>query len=380
MVKIIINAISAKKTAGGAFQIAQNFMLKSLERKNIDWYYIASYDIDKAIGEHFLAIKGINYFPFPTQPDFRGTYNNVKKELKLLEEKIKPDLIYSITAPSYFKFRTKEVMRFTNPWVTHPNKYAWSTLSIGEKIFYYVYGLNQKRMMKSSRFFITQTETCKKGIMRITALPSDNIAVVNNVLPDIYSRVDNTPIRADNGMINVAAVGNTSPHKNFDIIPDVIKQLEILGYSNLCFHTTFPEDDLVTKKILDKAKKMHVEGKICNHGRLSQLELSEMYRMCQFCFLPTLLEVFSASTIEAMFFNLPIVATDFPFNSEVLGDSCLYYEPKNPQSAAKQFAKMIGNIELQNMFKEKMKKRLSLYGDYDSHFTQIESFLLQVAK
>ena len=234
--------------------------------------------------------------------------------------------------------------------------------------------------MKTSSYFITQTETCKKGIMRITALPSNNIAVVNNVLPDIYSRVDNTPILADNGIINVAAVGNTSPHKNFDIIPDVIKQLEILGYSNLCFHTTFPEDDLVTKKILDKAKKMHVEGKICNHGRLSQLELSEMYRRCQFCFLPTLLEVFSASTIEAMFFNLPIVATDFPFNSEVLGDSCLYYEPKNPQSAAKQFAKMIGNIELQNMFKGKMKKRLSLYGDYDNHFTQIESFLLQVAK
>ena len=378
--KIVVNTISTKKIAGGAYQIAQNFLLKSLKHREIDWYYIVSQDIDDAIGAIFESIRGTKYFAFPAQPDFMRSYRKVKKEVKQLENEIKPDIVYSITAPSYFKFKTREVMRFTNPWVTHPNKYAWSTLTIGEKFFYYIYGLNQKRLMKASRFFITQTETCKKGIMRITGLPSENIAVVNNVLPDIYTRVDNTPIPENKGIINVATVGNTSPHKNFDIIPDVIKQLEELGYSNLCFHTTFPEEDLVTKKILDKAKRMHVEDKICNHGRLSQLELSDMYRRCQFCFLPTLLEVFSASTIEAMFFNLPIVATDFPFNSDVLGDSCLYFEPKNPRSAAMQFTKLFESIELQNMFKEKMKKRLSLYGDYDNHFNQIESFLLQVAK
>ena len=53
--------------------------------------------------------------------------------------------------------------------------------------------------------------------------------------------------------------------------------------------------------------------------------------------------MFSASTVEAMFFNLPIVATDFPFNTEVLADSCLYYEPKNAKEAAMQFVKLIAD-------------------------------------
>lgn len=375
--KILINTISTKKHSGGAYQIAFNFLVKTLEHPDVEWLYVISQDLDEILPES-LRCKP-TYHVFPTQPDFGHSYKKVKKELRELERKEKPDLVYSITAPSYFKFKTREVMRFTNPWVTHPNRFAWSTLSLSEKVFYFLYGLNQKRMMRASHFFITQTETCKKGIIRITGLPADNIAVVNNVLPEIFTRIDNTPIATTNDIINIAAVGNTSPHKNFDIIPDVIKELELLGLGNVCFHTTFPEEDKVTKQILEKANKMHVKGKIFNHGRLSQLELAEMYKRCRFCFLPTLLEVFSASTLEAMYFNLPIVATDFPFNSEVLEDSCLYYEPQNAKSAALQLAKLMENEELQKICKEKMMKRLSLYGDYDNHFAQIEKFLLQVA-
>ena len=97
------------------------------------------------------------------------------------------------------------------------------------------------------------------------------------------------------------------------------------------------------------------------------------------CFLPTLLEVFSASTLEAMKFRLPIVATDFDFNREVLDDSCLYYTPKNPKSAAEQIAKYLREDTLQEQMKEKMDKRLELFSSYDRHFNEILSFLKDVA-
>lgn len=116
-----------------------------------------------------------------------------------------------------------------------------------------------------------------------------------------------------------------------------------------------------------------------NHGRISQKELGVMYQHCQLCFLPTLLEVFSASTVEAMFFQLPIVATNFPFNTEVLADSCLYYEPKNAKEAAKQIATLISNNELQEKLKEKMQDQLVKYGNYDKHFNAIKEYLVEVA-
>ena len=132
--RILVNTISTKKISGGAFQISQNFLLKSLEHNDIEWYYITSQDLDDVIGVQFDRIRNERYFVFPTQPDFKHTYKRVKQQVHELEERIKPDVVYSVTSPSYFSFKTTEVMRFTNPWVAHPNKYSWSVLSLKAKI------------------------------------------------------------------------------------------------------------------------------------------------------------------------------------------------------------------------------------------------------
>lgn len=377
--KVIINTISTKKHAGGAFQISQNFMLKSLEHPDVEWYHITSQDVDDAIGEKFEHLKGTHYFVFPTQPDFQGSYKQVKKQVAELEEKIQPDVVYSITAPSYFTFKTREVMRFTNPWVTHPNKYSWSTLSLKSKLHYYFYGLNQKRLMKAAYAFVTQTETTKKGIVRVTGKPVEKVKVVNNVLPGVFKTMDNTPVVEDD-WINIACVGNPVPHKNFDIIPYVIDELAKIGLDHVRFHTTIPDNSPMYQLVVNKTEEMGYHNRVINHGRVTQRELAGMYQRCQFCFLPTLLEVFSASTLEAMYFNLPIVATDFPFNTEVLADACLYYEPKNAKDAAVKLAKMISDKDMQATMRERMKRQLAIYGDYDAHFNAIEEYLIQVAK
>lgn len=251
--RILINTISTKKYAGGAFQISQNFMLRSLEDSDIEWYYITSKDVDDAIGEKFAHLKGTKYFVFPTQPDFRGSYRRVKKELAELEVKINPDVVYSITAPSYFTFKTKEVMRFTNPWVTHPNKYSWSTYSFNSKIKQWLYCLNQRRLMRAAYAFITQTETTKKGIMRITGKSSEKVCVVSNVLPGVFKSMDNTPIVEDD-YVNIACVGNPVPHKNFDILPDVLIELKNKGINNVRFHTTIPFNDPLNRKLSNCSK------------------------------------------------------------------------------------------------------------------------------
>lgn len=376
--RILVNTISTKKISGGAFQISQNFLLKSLEHREIEWYYITSQDLDEVIGLQFNDIRNIRYFVFPTQPDFKHTYEKVKRQIRQLEQQIKPDVVYSVTAPSYFTFEATEVMRFTNPLVTHPNKYSKSTQTWKERIRTWLYCKNQIRLMKKVHFFITQTETTKQGILRITGEHENHVRVVNNVLPSAFKNMDNTPIVEDD-WINIACVGNPVPHKNFDIIPDVLNELKRLGIKNVRFHTTIPFDHPLNNKLEKQLVELGMMENWKNHGRVSQKELGAMYQRCQLCFLPTLLEVFSASTVEAMYFNLPIVATDFPFNTEVLADSCLYYGPKNAEEAAQQFAKLIQDKVLQDKLKAKMAIQLAKYGDYDKHFNAIKGFLSEVA-
>ena len=51
--KILINTISTKKNAGGAFQIAENFIHAALLSKDsaIEWYYFTSFDVDDVVGK-----------------------------------------------------------------------------------------------------------------------------------------------------------------------------------------------------------------------------------------------------------------------------------------------------------------------------------------
>ena len=375
--KILINTVSTKKHSGGAYQIAYNFLMKTLEHQEVEWIYVVSKDLDEILPS---AMKeSHNYYVFPTQPDFRDTFKKVKKELRSLEQKLKPNVIYSITAPSYFTFKTREVMRFTNPWVTHPNKYSWVTMSLLKQLRTRIYCWNQRRMMRKASYFVTQTETTKKGIMRITGAPSENVKVVNNVLPQVFKGLQNTPKPQDGSWTDIACVGAPVPHKNFDILPAVVKELNALDVENVRFHVTIPLDNPLLSLYKRELDSLGLSDRIITHGRCSQMDLAEMYRGCQLCFLPTLLEVFSASTLEAMYFRLPVVATNFDFNREVMGDSCLYYEPMNAKDAALQIKMYVESETLREDMKRKLDERLNLYGDYDKHFNDILAFLKEVA-
>lgn len=374
--KILVNTISTKKHSGGAYQIAYNFLVKTMEHQEVEWVYVVSKDLDEIMPEPMKA-RG-NYYVFPTQPDFKHSYMQVKRQLVELEDSIKPDVVYSITAPSYFTFKTKEVMRFTMGWVTHPNEFSWSVLSWRAKMKMRIYCWNQRRMMRKAKYFITQTETTKRGIVRITGVSPEDVKVVQNVLPAIFKALPSSPYPQDGKWIDVACVGNTSAHKNLDIIPKVLVALRDLGIENVRFHVTIPSGP-VWDKMQGELNSLGMMNNVVTHGRCSQIELADMYRHCQMCFLPTLLEVFSASTLEAMYFHLPIVATDFDFNREVMDDAALYYEPKNAQRAAERIKEYIDNPDLLQEMKEKMEQRLTLFGDYDKHFNDILSFLKMVA-
>lgn len=380
--KVLVNTITTKKITGGAFQVAYNFMLETLTSSvgdNIEWLYVVSQDLDKAIGEKFAHLKDKTYFVFPTQPDFFGTYRKTKKELKSIEQRLKPDLVYTITAPSYFTFEAVEVMRFTNPWVAHPNAYAWKSLPLKSRIKTWLYCVNQKRIIRNNSYFITQAEATKNGIIRITGVQDNHVKVISNVLPAAIASSDNTKYPQEKDWIDIACVGTPMSHKNLICVPDVIKVFENkYGMKNIRFHLTMRPDYEVSKRVLNRIKALGVEDRVVNHGQITQKELVEVYRHCQYAFLPTLLEVFSATSLEAMFFDLPIVATDLPFNRDVIGDAGLYCKPCDAEDAAGKLYAVINDEALRQTLSIRMKEQLKKYNKHQENFVTTVEFLKNV--
>lgn len=376
MKKILVNAICAKKYAGGGFQISLNFVRTALAdtKRDVDWYFLLSDHVADALSLH----SNDKIFILPAQPDFTGTYLSVKKEIRRIEKKVNPDVVYTIVAPSYFLFKSKEVMRYTNPWVAHPNAFAWKTLDFKGKLRTWAYAIIHKKLLRKCHYFITQADYTAKCIAKIAHVPEQNVCVINNVLPAVYKSMDKSPIK-DDEWINVTSVAAPFPHKNLDIIPDVLQYLKNkFGINNVRFHVTMPNDSEVWKRIENKLVINNMTDRVINHGRMNQIELSKLYRTAQIMFLPTLLEVFSASIIEAMYFDLKIVASDFPFNSNVIGNAGLLFKPTDAMDAAEKMALIIKSPDLQKELSHRMEDKLKAYSDYQIHFDNTKNFLLKV--
>lgn len=378
--RIAVNTISTKKQSGGALQIAYNFLLETLKHDAIEWYYLTSADVDELVGDEFKNILGSRYFVFPTQPDFMGSYMRVKKELGKWEEQHRPDVIYTISSPCYFSFSSKEVLRFANAWVTNPNKYAWRALPLMEWFRMKLYRINQLRLLHKAKYVVTQSEVVGRGLKKQLGLSDNNVKVVSNVLPRVFQSVKVCK-QCDDKFIDIACVAAPFPHKNLVIIPKVLRVLkEEYGFDNIRFHLTIPEDDPILQKIVSECSLFGLGGSIVNHGRCPQKQLVEIYNRCLLCFLPSLLETFSATSLEAMYFQLPVVATNFDFNHEILGDSCLYYDPLDAEEAATQIKRIVEEECLRNELKRKMENRLVQYSDYGKHFNDILAFLIKVGE
>jgi len=343
---ILINCISVKRSAGGAFQVAKNFINSCLFNNRFNWIFLISEDLLLEFEGNEKFLMG-NYFVFRTQPEVT-TYMKALRLIRNIEKSLKPDLVYTIAAPSYFSFRAPEVMRYTNPWVADLNKYAFDTLNFGEKIKRHCYNFIQRMLIKKCKYFITQTDACKAGIIKITGYKNSVVKVIPNTLPSLYLKYADQiaqPFDLSNvKIINVLYITAPHIHKNIDLIPEVIEHLvNKFNIKNIRFNITVPINSPFLIRFYEKANSLGVKNYIVNHGYCNQDQLANLYLKSNIYFFPSLLETFSVSLLEALYFKQFIVATNFAFNKYITGEAALYFEPLNSLDAAAKISYLIQN-------------------------------------
>ena len=375
--RILINAISAKKKTGGAFQISLNFIKETINHSDVEWFYLISKDLEEDIKR--LSLRAETLYVLPTQPSRSLEYFKVAHQVRNIERQIKPGLVYTLCSPSYMRFEGIEVMRFNNAWITNPNPYAWQCLPIKNRVKMHLYRAIQKFYLRKCNYFITQTEVVGEGIIRITGVPKTNVRVISNVLPKVYSSYDRNTPRENKDEINIMCVATDIRHKNLDIIPDVITRLvNEYGITSIRFHLTLPNDSALFIRISEALKEKQLSNYLINHGHCSQDQLATLYLHSDYCFIPSLLETMSASIIEALYFKLPMVLPDLPFNTTVLGDAGVYYTPKDSVSAADGFARLILDPSLNKVLLDKMERILPRFRDYTHHFNETVTFFKDI--
>lgn len=382
MVRIVVNTVSVKKGSGGAFQIALNFLRATLQpTAGVEWAYWTSADVDADVGHLFAGLRGRRYFVFPTQPDFLGSYHRVRRQIRALEARLHPDVVYSVSSPCYVRFRSPEVMRFANAWVTNPTEQAWASLSLRQRVRMHLYRLVQRHLLRRARYVVTQTETVRRGLLDLTHLPPSHVGVVPNVLPQAFHEIDPAPLAREEATQDVACVAAPVPHKNIAIIPGVLRALrQTAPQLRFRFHVTIPGGHPLWAAMQAELRADGLEGAVVNHGFCTQRQLADIYRTCRFCFLPSHLETFSASSLEGMYFGLFIVASDYAFHHDVIGPAGLYFPPGDAVGAARQIAEIAQSELVQDTLRQQMKEQLARFSDYRQSFEATVAYLKAVGQ
>ena len=132
-------------------------------------------------------------------------------------------------------------------------------------------------------------------------------------------------------------------HKNLEVFIDVAKDLK---HKNLPVSIVLTIDADQHKGAADLLKTIEQEGlndTITNVGSVSMHDVPALYDQTDGLILPTLLESFSGTYIEAMYYEKPILTSNLDFAVGVCGGAAYYFDPLDPESIVVSICDLLGD-------------------------------------
>ena len=328
---------------GGAIQVAHSFIseLNTLELDNTYLVCCTSLSIGALKPECFShKFEFVFVEKSPVSPINR---KKITAELYKIEYVFNPDIVFTLFGPSYWIPKSKHICGFADGWVYNPNSIVYSRLNFLSRIKrkllnkYKIY-----RLKKESNHYIVETEDAKQKFSKNLNINLSKISVVSNTYNAVFDKkvlIKKIPDIFNNNSFKLITVSSYYPNKNLEVINKVIKYIP--DKYNVKFYLTLP--DKIFKQKFNKSDR------ILNLGTQHISNCPKLYYLCDAMFLPTLLETFTASYLEAMIMNKPILTSNYSFAKNICGSAAEYFDPLKPKDIAK---KIINLLNDKNRYKE----------------------------
>jgi glycosyltransferase involved in cell wall biosynthesis len=148
------------------------------------------------------------------------------------------------------------------------------------------------------------------------------------------------------------------PHKNIELLVKAFEYFPEKMSGFRLFLTIDGNQHPGAKKILQRIKTNQLSDQIINIGPLSQEELGGYFSHCDALVMPTTLESFSATYLEAMAFGTPIVTSKLDFAEEICQDAAIYFDPWSVESLCDALNRIKTDDHLRNGMVGKCESRL----------------------
>jgi glycosyltransferase involved in cell wall biosynthesis len=164
---------------------------------------------------------------------------------------------------------------------------------------------------------LTETFGVDPDRIRVTYAAADKSGDLEESVPDVDGR---DPF--------ILYVGNAYPHKNLDLVIEAMRGL-VRQHHDLRLVLAGPDDEC-SALLRAKVGASPLNDHIVFVGRVSDPQLTWLYRHGTLFVMPSLSEGFGLTGLEAMAYGLPVVAARASCLPEIYGDAAAYFEPSDP--------------------------------------------------
>lgn len=368
-VKILFNCVVNSK--GGAVQNAANFISIARRDEEHVFQFIVSravYAVLKGWGENDELVHVV---------DHPLTGKNSRKLVSEIERDFGPDVVYTMAGPSYLKFCNMHVLGISDAYTTHAKvaDFFYGRSIIGGLKHLFKSFLKGILARTEGDFFIFQTETARAGFCGRYHVKNYTTRVVSNSLGKSFlNSYPDRPQLPDYEVddIRLLCPAADYPHKDLFIIKRIAALVaassERFEFRRLVFYVTVDSASGFAKEI-PAINRLTNRVFVVNKGPFSYTQALDVYNDSDIVFMPSVLETFSTSYLEALASGKILLTADKPFSREICSEAAYYFTPKDELSALE----AIQRIFLHKPCPDSLRARevLVKYGDYYRRYSSL---------
>jgi len=228
-----------------------------------------------------------------------------------------------------------------------------------------------KISLKTADAIYTQTDTIKERLYKqynpqILVKKISKAVLVDSKKPEIKKKAKN--------VFRFVYVTTNYPYKNIITIINAFKLLA-REYNNIELSITISLEEFKRSYKKDVDIKESYFNKISFLGWLDRNKLVDLYLKSDVALVPSLIESFSGSYIEAMYYELPLIVADLDFAREICGKAAIYVVPTDETAWYLSMKKLILDTNLREELKKNGKEQLKKISySYDMMVDELRKF------
>jgi glycosyltransferase involved in cell wall biosynthesis len=259
-------------------------------------------------------------------------------------------------------------LRFKTVAVFH-DAFFWEYPAHYNKIWLRLFHLIAVRGAKRSNKIIVPSNYTLSTISKYLQLPKDHFTVVYEAGKKLEEKTqgqESNLIKGLKGDPYFLHVGTFNKHKNlvrlieaFELVKKENPQQSIyLILAGQAGGSVFSDDSLAIKETI---KKYELTSNVILTGYISNEDLIDLYKNALAYVFPSFNEGFGLPALEAMAFQLPVIAANNTCLPEICKEAAIYFDPFNVKEMASQMDLLLNNESERKRIIEKQQSVITLY-------------------